>query len=345
MNITFPLNSSDPPFGMGIVGREWMVGGQYRFGFNGKESDNEVSGNGNIYDYGFRIYNSRLGRFLSTDPIKNQFPWYTPYQFAGNKPIFCLDLDGFEEIYYGDELVSNFANFPALEVLNNTEVAGDYLKRFQDKTINNNSNWLISPDNKMPNGGGVTFTIPAEVLFYAFYVYAQGAYVKNQEYMDNAIADIKAYTGGNEDQAELILKSQAAKNSVTNSPETAKQLQITFLGTGTSDGQDINSVEDTGFKDLQGNNKNNLWTNALILGHEFIAHVGYLIVDKWPDNEDGEHNRFESDDKNNPEKIHTEGESESIPVDILPSRPGSMNSDGAKLFRETKKVIDKLKEN
>ena len=30
--------------------------GIYRYGFNGKEMDNEISGNGNSYDYGFRIY-------------------------------------------------------------------------------------------------------------------------------------------------------------------------------------------------------------------------------------------------------------------------------------------------
>ena len=35
--------------------------GTYRYGFNGKEMDNEVSGQGNQYDYGFRIYNPRLG--------------------------------------------------------------------------------------------------------------------------------------------------------------------------------------------------------------------------------------------------------------------------------------------
>jgi RHS repeat-associated protein len=57
----------------------------YRFGFNGKEMDNEVSGGGNSYDYGFRIYNPRLGRFLSTDPLTSSFPYYTPYQYAGNK--------------------------------------------------------------------------------------------------------------------------------------------------------------------------------------------------------------------------------------------------------------------
>jgi len=69
----------------------------YRYGFNGKEMDNEVKGNGAQYDYGFRIYDPRLGRFLSVDPLTASYPWYTPYQFAGNQPINAIDLDGLEE--------------------------------------------------------------------------------------------------------------------------------------------------------------------------------------------------------------------------------------------------------
>jgi RHS repeat-associated protein len=73
--------------------------GAYRYGFNGKENDNEVKGNGNQQDYGMRIYDPRLGRFLSVDPLAPEYPWYTPYQFAGNKPIWAIDLDGLEEFF------------------------------------------------------------------------------------------------------------------------------------------------------------------------------------------------------------------------------------------------------
>jgi hypothetical protein len=34
---------------------------------------------------------------LSIDPLTQSYPWYTPYQFAGNKPIVAIDLDGLEE--------------------------------------------------------------------------------------------------------------------------------------------------------------------------------------------------------------------------------------------------------
>lgn len=62
---------------------------------NGKEKDDEIS----LYNYGFRMYDPRLGRFISVDPVARQFPFFSPYQYAGNKPIWATDLDGLETNY------------------------------------------------------------------------------------------------------------------------------------------------------------------------------------------------------------------------------------------------------
>jgi RHS repeat-associated protein len=77
---------------MDMPGRSY--GSPGRYGFNGKERDKEAT----QYDYGFRIYDPRLGRFKSVDPLFQSYPWYTPYQFAGNMPIWAMDLDGLEEM-------------------------------------------------------------------------------------------------------------------------------------------------------------------------------------------------------------------------------------------------------
>lgn len=79
-----------------MSGRSYSNENQYRYGFNGKENDNEIKGIGNQQDYGLRIYNPRLGRFFSEDPLTPLYPWYTLYQFAGNMPIRFVDLDGSE---------------------------------------------------------------------------------------------------------------------------------------------------------------------------------------------------------------------------------------------------------
>lgn len=83
---------------MVMPGRKYSGGTAYRYGFNGKENDNEVKGEANEIDYGKRVYDPRLGRFLSTDPLATQFPYYTPYQYAGNKPTWAMDLDGAEDV-------------------------------------------------------------------------------------------------------------------------------------------------------------------------------------------------------------------------------------------------------
>jgi hypothetical protein len=67
-------------------------------GFNGKPYDNEVYGEGNFQDYGMQVYDPRLMRLnWSVDPLKEDYPSYTPYQFAGNKPIWAVDIDGLED--------------------------------------------------------------------------------------------------------------------------------------------------------------------------------------------------------------------------------------------------------
>jgi RHS repeat-associated protein len=78
-------------------GRQYTNGSGYRYGFNGKENDNDVKGEGNQQDYGMRIYDPRLGRFLSVDPLSNSFPFYSPFEYAGNTPIQAIDLDGLED--------------------------------------------------------------------------------------------------------------------------------------------------------------------------------------------------------------------------------------------------------
>jgi RHS repeat-associated protein len=72
----------------------------YRFGFNGKENDNEVKGTGNSVDFGARMYDSRLGRWLSIDKLSAKFPNESNYIFGSNNPIIYLDFDGNDIVYF-----------------------------------------------------------------------------------------------------------------------------------------------------------------------------------------------------------------------------------------------------
>lgn len=72
----------------------------YRYGFNGMEKDDEnFEGS---YDFGARIYDGRIGRFVSKDPLLASSPYYSSYMFAGNKPIIAIDREGLEEYFTQD---------------------------------------------------------------------------------------------------------------------------------------------------------------------------------------------------------------------------------------------------
>jgi RHS repeat-associated protein len=79
----------------------------YRFGYNGQEKDNEIYGEGNALSFEYRIYDPRICRLLSVDPLTQSFPWYTPYQFAGNKPIWCIDMLGLQDLPTNGENTSD----------------------------------------------------------------------------------------------------------------------------------------------------------------------------------------------------------------------------------------------
>lgn len=81
-------------FGSLLEGRNNLSG--YNYGYQGKEMDDEMSGNGISYDFGARIYDARLGRWLSIDPLAEKYPYISPYVGMGDNPTTYLDPDGRE---------------------------------------------------------------------------------------------------------------------------------------------------------------------------------------------------------------------------------------------------------
>ncbi len=81
------------PFGMQMVGRT-LETSKYRYGFNGKEKDNEIKGEGNSLDFGARIYDPRIGRFNSLDPDLRNLTRISGYSSSSNNPIVNIDNNG-----------------------------------------------------------------------------------------------------------------------------------------------------------------------------------------------------------------------------------------------------------
>lgn len=70
------------------------TGDGYRYAFNGMERDDQLKGVGNSYDFGARIYDPRIGRWLTPDPQEYRFSQLSTYVAFENAPISVVDLDG-----------------------------------------------------------------------------------------------------------------------------------------------------------------------------------------------------------------------------------------------------------
>ena len=89
------------PFGVGLYGRSWS--GEYRYGFQGQEKDDEVKGEGNSINYKYRMHDPRIGRFLNVDPLTKKYPHWSPYSFSGNQVIHTSELEGLEPVSDANE--------------------------------------------------------------------------------------------------------------------------------------------------------------------------------------------------------------------------------------------------
>ena len=205
----------------------------YRYGFNGKEKDDELKGEGNSLDYEKRFYDSRIGKFLSIDPLFKGYPWYTPYQFAGNTPIQAIDLDGLEEMimirekYMSLVLRRYIIKVPTAEKRKDIKPVGTVA------VLNVNSNRIESMKGKLSSDDGRKTLI-------------------SQSYNEFKIQD---YTNPPEDNFIKQTDSEIlAKTNISNqqpvSVQEVNQVNIPF-DTDKSNLTDISPVVDKAFKDTK----------------------------------------------------------------------------------------------
>ncbi|MEA3496493.1 MAG: RHS repeat-associated core domain-containing protein, partial [Bacteroidota bacterium] len=132
------------PFGMLQVNRGYSLA-EYRFGFNGMESDNEIKGNGNSLDFGARIYDARLGKWLAVDPYNGKYPDLSPYHFGYNNPIITIDPNGKENvIVIGSPENRNWYSFKNAGKVEATRILDHFTENNEATTVLINTTYFSS---------------------------------------------------------------------------------------------------------------------------------------------------------------------------------------------------------
>jgi len=174
------------PFGMLLADRTWQSITTYKYGFNGKENVDDVYGNDVGVDFGARIYDGRLGRWLSVDKKGINYIGNSPYLFGLDNPIIFIDTDGNGILNYTQLTTKGSgSSVSAAQLLEAGNFQGGYLKdNFGVDGINNKNNLDISFEMvsglKNPNNGDKVFGMTG-----VYVITVSGGKVDLGTYVDN----------------------------------------------------------------------------------------------------------------------------------------------------------------
>jgi len=230
-----------------LVGRSWE--GEYRFGFQSQELDNESSGAGNTYSFIFRVYNSLICRFLSVDPLSKKYPHNSPYNFSENRVIDCGELEGLEIFYAADgTLIGKFGSSTEVRRVDDENV--EQFKTELAKAIHSRDEYNRIRSNIDNNKYSVGLDNAKKIMY-------QHGVVATQ-FKNELIDKLSSSTGMNEDElnmrATLTVIRQAEKHSDV--PEAYNRDEVGTVFTNSSDEDIYGNIDDAGYDSHPGTSNN-----------------------------------------------------------------------------------------
>ena len=139
-----------------------------KFKYTGKELQNKEFSDGSGLewsDFGARMYDNQLGRWMTPDPLSEKFFGLSPYNYAANNPTALVDPDGRDITITTEDIKDkngkltgrNYHISVTGKVLNNTGNKNLDTKQIADN-VNKELNRLFNRSITTTNSNGETFS-------------------------------------------------------------------------------------------------------------------------------------------------------------------------------------------
>lgn len=118
----------------------------HRYGYQGSEQDNEISGTGNSYTSYFRQLDTRILRWWGIDPKTSSMPWQSPYNSMDGNPVLYNDIFGDDvEISYEEKGENKTLNYEiGQEYAGDNDFLKTTIKTLNQIGENENGNKVLS---------------------------------------------------------------------------------------------------------------------------------------------------------------------------------------------------------